>query len=185
MVRNPCPSKIDFKVSSFDPTGNFDCKASVNFLLAVSKCGQSSFVITPCAIGGGLELWNRGAMRIPTTKSVVGLNTNKPIMAVAITATIDTNQIPPRFTFGSLSIRGNYCSCATLSCAQRRRSPAWIIRDRVGQFFLPINLRFAPKADLIASTDDDSARRATICKRLIPAKKTEPERACKKLYLRH
>jgi len=42
-------------MSSLDPTGNFDCKTPVNFLLAASKCGQSSLVITPCAIGGGLD----------------------------------------------------------------------------------------------------------------------------------
>jgi hypothetical protein len=31
----------------------------------------------------------------------------------------------------------------------------WVIRDGVSQFFLPINFRFAPKADLIASTGGD------------------------------
>src|SRR5882762_9637742 len=98
--RNPCPSKIDFRISSLDPTGNFDCKASVNFLLAVSKCGQSSFVITPCAIGGGLELLRSGAMRIPMTKRAVGLKTNRPEIVAAIRASADKNQIPARFTFG-------------------------------------------------------------------------------------
>jgi hypothetical protein len=46
-----------------------------------------------------------------------------------------------------------------------------VIRYRVSQFFLPINFRFAPKADLIASTGDDSARRGDLCEWLIPAKK--------------
>jgi hypothetical protein len=46
-----------------------------------------------------------------------------------------------------------------------------IIRDRVSQFFLPINFRFAPKADLIASTGGDSARRGDHCEWLVPAEK--------------
>src|SRR5260370_16980588 len=98
MGRNPWSSKIDFKMSSLEPTGNFDCKTSVNFLLAASKCGQSSFVIAPCAIGGGLESLRSPAMRMPMTRRAVGLKTNKPERVPATSASIAKNQIPKRFT---------------------------------------------------------------------------------------
>src|SRR5882672_11130968 len=111
--RNPRPSKLDFKISSLDPIGNFDCRASVNFLLAVSKRGGSNSVITPCAIGGGLESLRSSAMRRIMATRAVGLKTNKPKMVAAIRTSADKNQIPARFTLAPLS--ESYCSCITLS----------------------------------------------------------------------
>jgi hypothetical protein len=103
MDRNPCPSKLDLKISSFDPTGNFDCRTSVIFLLAASKCGQSIFVMTPCAIGGGPAFIKSGAIKTPTTKRAVGSKTNIPEIVAAKRASIATNQMPTRFTCGSFA----------------------------------------------------------------------------------
>src|SRR5258708_39106561 len=111
--RNPWSRILDFKLSSLDPTGNFDCKTSVNFLLAALKCGQSSFVIAPCAIGGGLESLRSPAMRMPMTRRAVGLKTNKPERVAATSASIAKNQIAERFTFGP-SLPQTYCSRVTL-----------------------------------------------------------------------
>src|SRR5260370_14798781 len=113
MGRNPWSSKIDFKMSSLDPTGNFDCKTSVNFLLAASKCGQSSFVIAPCAIGGGLESLRSPAMRMPMTRPAVGLKTNKPERVAPTNASMAKTLISERFTLGP-SLPQTNCSCVTL-----------------------------------------------------------------------
>ena len=149
MGRNPWSSKIDFKMSSLDPTGNFDCKTSVNFLLAASKCCQSSFTMTPCAIGGGLESLRRPAMRMPMTRRAVGLKTNKPESVVATRASIAKNQIAERFTLGPSLLNLLLARYSAMSPSFGRVDSKKLIGNQGGVwrtgmsvFFLFVDLRF-------------------------------------------